>query len=398
MAIGLVQQAVELRKLRTQQVETGEQLSFAVRFAVAWRIAMACLIAGCVIADLLRARRILELPMSEEFHWPVQISLYSVLQVCMIVVLISSVWQYKIDIARPTRLSRSVAAWALGTVWLLAMLPQFSTIPFLVHTATQSIETAHPLRFHRAGTFPDHQFEGFRTFWITFAATASLFLAGLCCVRATIDRVRGQRASRVLPLLYGTLFVAAAVYCGWYYGREFHRISPDMASVSRGVSWFDWLCAATLVSIMTTAGAYRASTNSTIVRLAPEPSSTGAVERPIHETFPILLLLIIEAGWQLFGWIKVIVLQPAGLSTMDVLQYLLTNPAAYLSAAMALIACQLSWLRWRHRRQPTGWKIAVLDGNAFFWNWILFAAFWIVGVLVLSAYSFVYWLGPWWRY
>jgi predicted nucleic acid-binding protein len=39
-----------------------------------------------------------------------------------------------------------------------------------------------------------------------------------------------------------------------------------------------------------------------------------------------------------------------------------------------------------------------LDHGPFTWNWFALAVLVVVGIPTLSAYCFVYWLGPWYLY
>ena len=180
-----------------------------------------------------------------------------VVQLSIIAVLSDSVrrWRTDIPLRRP-RISRIFATWMLGVALVILMLPDIGLMYYLVHIATAGIELAHPLRLQRPGVFPDQYQEGFRLFWLTIGVVISLSLAALFLVVANI----GQRSRRV-RLLLGVGFTVtlslAAYFCVWYYGHQFHRISPDLASVGFAGTWLDWLDAVTIIGILVTAGAYR---------------------------------------------------------------------------------------------------------------------------------------------
>jgi hypothetical protein len=79
----------------------------------------------------------------------------------------------------------------------------------------------------------------------------------------------------------------------------------------------------------------------------------------------------------------------------DLMGYILRNPNSYLAASVTLSSLHFLAIRWKRRNQAIAWRLADIHPARFSCNLLAVAALTLVGIPTLSAYSFVYWLGPW---
>lgn len=293
MIFGLMEQSSQLVRGKPGTAPVGNGYKFARKFAVVWRLIIAVILAICMMATVLTSRGVVTLPEQVDVFLFDEIFPGLIWTLCVVIVLSASVARWKHGDNRIASLAwRTRAAWILGVALAVLVLPGITEIVFLVHIATSGIELAIPKRFGRSGVFPDHKAEGFRTFWISIAAVASIAVAAATLVLIN-QRSRDGRARRILlGAIFAATLVAAAGFCVWYYGIEFHRISPDLASVGPAANWLAWLSGGMLAAMMITVGARR------LARMEEMQASESIRERDyevrpsFHEYFLSLLLPI----------------------------------------------------------------------------------------------------------
>ena len=120
-----------------------------------------------------------------------------------------------------------------------------------------------------------------------------------------------------------------------------------------------------------------------------------------HESVAGLFLLGIAAIMEAINWAKAIVSftsTPGPATIWECIAALLKYPYFYLSFAVLMLSIQLCWRRWRRRNDLVTWELMAIDRTRFIWNWVRLAMLAIVGLPTLSAYCFIYWLGPWYLY
>ena len=152
----------------------------------------------------------------------------------------------------------------------------------------------------------------------------------------------------------------------------------------------DWLGAVLLLIFGAVVGAVRLTRDNQLI-----PSNTssirasGMVLMAVAPGLISLLLLLIESlrsvlSPRLFG---------GGTSLSELVWYLLSSPFLLLQLATGILALQIAWRWWRHGAP----EIAILPIEPWrvFWAWLGLTALVIVGVPVLTAFGFSWWLGPW---
>jgi hypothetical protein len=395
MVIGLLQQINYLRSATLVAASNDANIRFVIWFSIVWRAAIAGLMAICSVAQLLVAHGFLEIPVNTELLmldgvWWIEV----ILQICITVVLSSSIRHFRSsEHAKPFTQWRPTIAWILSGILILAILPGRTQITYLVHVATAGIEAYQPLALRRPATFPDHYSQHFRLFWLSLGACVSLMIAGMSLVQ--INHRANQQMSTICAWVgFCVSLLIVAGFCGYYFGVEYSLVSPDLASVNLIADGFDWFSATLLTLILVTVGAYRltqlASTATIVIQYRGD-----RVEPVLHESTGGLVLIAAMAfvplaliAWSFFQ-------SSAPIPWEELLGYILRNPNFYLAASVTLLSLHFLAIRWRTRNQFIAWQLANVHVGRFICNWFAVSALTLVGIPTLSAYSFVYWLGPW---
>ena len=404
IAVGLLQQAAQLRRFDLGEGREYEAIQFSRKFSIGWRLLCAGLLVACLLTTVLVSAQIIALPESEAM-FTYDLFPYIVWVCCVVMALVAS-----LDRWRPRREGRASSKWRyllfliVGPLIVLLILPDQGFVHYLVHIATQGIENAQPLVHRRPGEFPEHSAEAFRSFWTSLAACGCVFLAAAFLFIANY----AQRERRRLRQFGAIGFIAAlsvvSGYCVWYYSIEFHRISPYMAAAGAATNGLERIAGAVVAITLVAAGAYcaaRSHDTNAIVAGCDEPQSL----LPPHESVLSLLMLIIAAAiyavesFRAYGSGPFLPIQSIGLAgVVEIAGGVFRDPPSLLNILVGVASLELCWLRWRRRNDDVPWIIGALDGQRFAWNWVALALLAIVGIPTLSSFCFVYWLGPWQLY
>jgi hypothetical protein len=84
-------------------------------------------------------------------------------------------------------------------------------------------------------------------------------------------------------------------------------------------------------------------------------------------------------------------------SWTETLPYLMVYPSTYFIIAMLLASIQLMRLRWQGRA-PAPLTLIPLKSSEFVASWLLLAMILAVAIPTFAAFSFSFWLGPWYRW
>lgn len=283
-----------------------------------------------------------------------------------------------------------IAGWVCGVLLAAYLVIDFCLVPYLVHLATAGVDAGRPLRLQRLEYFPNHYREGWFTFRVASGAFSMLLVATVCLVglcRLSISW--GKRLA--LVALYFVAIGTCGAFALWFYAKESYRITPDIApQFARAAMFRDWLGAVLLLIFGAVVGAVRLTRDNQLI-----PSNTssirasGMVLMAVAPGLISLLLLLIESlrsvlSPRLFG---------GGTSLSELVWYLLSSPFLLLQLATGILALQIAWRWWRHGAP----EIAILPIEPWrvFWAWLGLTALVIVGVPVLTAFGFSWWLGPW---
>jgi hypothetical protein len=401
MLIGLLHQVAYLWNWKRTGVFEYEAEIFAVRYAIAWRLAIAILIITCLATAMLLARRFTELPDSEAF-FTYEPFPYAIWAMCLIAVLSSSLdrWRRR-NGNRSDPLLRNAALWIVGSVMAILILLDVTFVHFLVHIAINGIEQAQSARYQIVGLFPDHRAEGFRTFWISAVAVAILLWGAGSIVLVNKSRLERRRRFVIGLCAYLLSLMILTAYCIWYFGFELYRISPYLAGAGICSNRLERSTGVVLAVILITIGAHRLSkaTNSHLVCDSNLPKATDI--RWIHEN-PICLLILtgsVVIYVYTVTWTFLSIPNPFRSSVVaEVIVGILRESGGLLMAAICILSLQLGWLCWRRQNERVEWRIAAVDRRQFFWNWIALALLAAIGIPTTCAFLFMFWLGPWYLY
>jgi hypothetical protein len=406
IVVGLLQQAAGLSESDLGDVRECQSIRLSIFFSIGWRLLCAGLLIVCLLTTVLISAQFVDLPESEAML-TYELFPYIVWVGCIALVLVASLnrWRPRRE-RRASSLWRSLFLLISGPVIVLLILPDLGFVHYLVHIATQGIESAQPLVYRRPGEFPEHSAEGFRTFWTSLAACGWVFLAAAFLFIANYAALERRRLRQFGIVAFIVALTLVAGYCIWYYSIEFHRISPYMAAVGAGTNWLERLAGIAIVLIFVTAGAYHAA-------LRSEPSiavfarGDGSAVTPFYESVVWLLVLTVAMSIYLFESVRSF-FSPLYLSfasardgmlfVAEIAGSIFRDAESLLVILVGVASLELCWLRWRRCADNVEWRICAFDARRFAWNWAALALLAIVGIPTLSSFCFVYWLGPWYLY
>jgi hypothetical protein len=400
MVVGLLQQTRELSKWLPDNGGS-PRVWHARTFAIAWRISAAAGLlfflglemTGWSISLLYPDREVLFL------YEPATV----IADLLPIIVLADSVRRWRSNIAAGS--SRHLGWWiAAGVLLSIAAsnVIDAGCVDYLVHQATAGMEAAIKPEFQRSGVYPDHASEGFRSFWISFAAAAMVPLGAAFLMSAS------NRWKTVCGKLSGVAFVLCLAvqmcYCVWFYTSDYPRVSPELAGAGFAARKSDLFAGAMLLAVLATPAAYFLTA---VPRERSILSDNLAVEldsRSIHETAPVIIIL------GLWGVVNLVMSLVSALgNTFSLVMSIshlnpwmklwmnssaITSPLILLLIVPSLLAVQLCYYRWKRRRECVSWELPALPGAAFAWNWLAVATAIAIGTPTLAAFGFMFWLGP----
>jgi hypothetical protein len=390
--IGLLQQAWQLFVWRTSESTITQELSFARRFAIYWRTAVAIILGACVIWRLLLAKQFVASPEQHDF---LLINPFNegLPQLCVLVALCNSLMRWRS--ARSVVSFRAIRVpflWGLGIAIALIMLVEGTTVEFLVHRAVHNIERAQ--KFRRTGLYVQLRDEGYDAIWFGLGSIACLFMA-IALATHLSDRHLWPSVRRCRWLIFPLLLIPPTLFCIWYYRYEFYRLSPDMAVAGFALSLSDLLAGAVLAAIPVTAGAYRLAAKLAPVTTISADLSVDLEQRAFHESFVVLLLLILHASGGLYFLASEILTYQPMLGGMTFGRFIsfFCYPTSLLVMATLAVTIQLCQARWKTRDRVVPWKLHGLSPQYFGEGWIMLALLVIIGIPTIRAFAFLLWLG-----
>jgi hypothetical protein len=370
------------------------------RFAVFWRVGVACLFAAIYILAALAELRLVDLSESKDTIWPVGAELRdALLFVCLLTVL------YGVLPARqPKRSGRwssllEVAGVAAGVVLCVFICWDSMCVQFLVTITVQGIEMAQPLRFAREGVdlLPAARTARFfRECLLAFGL--ALVTLGLVYVLATQwSRARWRRV--VLVALTVTAIPISAGYLIWVLAVAMPHALPVMIEAQRPVPLHVWISALLVVLVMATAATYR------LVSLPVEPSRGAELSwrpaegRYYHERPAVILLVVFAIGAQVIDvvWILQIWHLYGVLGWSEIVRGCLTEGAILLRLLVPCVA-GYAWLK-LIRRSVTPGMIAPrrLPAGRFCAVWMAMVLAVAIAIPAVAIFSFAVWFSPWYR-
>jgi hypothetical protein len=393
IVIGLLQQAWQLLFWRTSECNLNTELSFARRFAILWRVAVAMILGACVIWQLLLARKFVASPEPSELLLIDPLG-QGLSQLCVLIALCNSLMRWRLA-RSPISVGaiRTPFLWALAIAITVFMLIDGTTVEFLVHRAVLNVERSQ--KFRRTGLYIQLSAEGYDAIWFGLGAIVCLFGA-IALVIHLRDRLYWPSVRPYKWLLFLLLAIPSAAFCVWYYCYEFYRLSPDMAGVGLGLRRFDLITGGLLAAIAVTAGSYLLAVESEPATTITADLSVDLAQKSFYESFLVLVLLALSAGWSILYLAWEILKYDPMLGTFTVGRFIsfFCYPTSLLLLATVAATIQLCWARWKTRSEAVLWILHALSPRRFCESWIMLALLVVVGIPTVRAFVFLLWLGP----
>jgi hypothetical protein len=265
------------------------------------------------------------------------------------------------------------------------------TVTYLVHLACHGVDAAQSAAHRR---YPSRSFtDEFRGAALGLSATIAVLLAAYCLVKA-FGRPAGHlaRNRRALTSAF-VLLAGATAFCGWFYAREYPRISPDLAGAGVSGTWFQLLGGAVLAAMAVAYASYRAAQ----APAGAEMQFAGMKATSGLESVFTTLLLIAAALVFFVQQIRALVSVTGptlSASISESLAYTLLIPDTYFMFGITVLTIQASWAACRQRKKPT-LPVSAIDGRRFFAALLAWSLLTVVAVPTLLAAVLSFWLGPW---
>jgi hypothetical protein len=391
IAMGLFHQAWTIRQ-ESRKLQSSEQvLRFDLWFACAWRLAAAALLTIGLAWQMLNARGFMTLPESSLYFYSDLLTVHG-WWLLLIILLIEATGRAKSPMsAGPPRRVLNALAWIGMSLFGAYVIINTALITYLVHVACRGVDATNQYTGNRYPIWFVSQESTFAGLGLT-AVVAVILAAFLLCSGIRSQANRGwQRYMRILPGLM--LLAAAGAYCSWYYRVALPTVSPDLGATEFGSTWFEQIGGVALGLMLITAGATR--TARTAARGSQSPS------RQIHlpaaaESLAVLVFLASATGLIVVQSIRGCFDSAYGTAS-EMLPYLLVYPDTTLTAAILILALHQMWLR-RKGGSPAPLHLVPLEGKRLASAWLALAAILSIGIPTLAAFSFSFWLGPWYRW
>lgn len=391
MVLGLLQHVGRLRKADLQ-ASGSARFGSAISFAIVWRVAMAIAMTACLITIILYQRGRIELPERESFIYMGNVFPDFFWYLCIIVVLTSCVARF----GAPSHTPRWMipVLWVCGTVIGMLVLPHRLLIHYLVYIGIANVERYQALRFQRVGAYSHHQADGFSLYWLSLT-TVWCSIIGAAIVVWLLSDKRSWSIRRVMAGTLATVLLGFSLgFSVWYYGWDLPREAPDFVAAGACGTWLDWLGATLTIFLAVVVGGYR---------LAVDENTSFECELSNRETPPLLheslwIVLVFVGAFLAYSaeFLRYLEVQSqSGVGFRDIVDYMLTDIDTCIFIAMSLVIVRFAWRLIKHRSQNSSLRIAMLDTRRFYLSCLVLSILVAICVPIFAAYSFVYWLGPW---
>ncbi len=391
----LIEMVLQCLAIHRSSRNLPNRFSSANRLVLLKRILLAAMLLSLLVVKLLLIRGIVAYPKNKEFLsvmtslWP-NVLLDFTLMACLLSLRSN-------PIKKP---GRRMIRLFLDTVVMVGMIvlgfyivtnQQF--VASLVHIAIAGIHIANPIHLRRVGVFPNHQAEGYQTFWIASAAIGLVLVAGLLLLLdASSKRLAVRRAARIS---FAAIVTLVGTYVFWFAQIEFPRINPEMASVGWAALWPDRVAGGLFVLGLSFAIAWSLvkfrSPASCAHPVAPRISKLAVMASlgiVVSETW-----LFLDGAGQFFSF-SLLFTDPLDLllSTLESIGYLIVTPD--LSISLLLIVGGLGVVGSAIRRTGNVQVLPAIDGREFMVYFVAAISFLLVAIPALAAFGFCWWLGP----
>lgn len=395
IVLGLVNQVRDLWRTFHPRTDLTSDERWGWRFAIFWRVGVACLLLGYYAVTMLSGHEVILLAEIEDGCDWVGSSLRHALFYLALVITLSSV----LPMPRSRR-RRPWSPWlalvggiAVALLCLLVWVYQ-TLVHLLVAVAIQGIEAAQRPRFLPEGVDADMTARTQLFFWqCCFAAGLALVNLGLTLALAR-RWTRGLKQRLVSTGLLASTLVISASWLIWIFARGLPLAFPIFIEAQQMGPLHRWLSALLLVFVLVTAATYRLVGSAGEPGGFPELSWRRAESRYYHER---RLLILLVAAAMLVSLVPYF-FQYGGGGSLDWRWYLggaICYGPFQLSALVLVVAVQAAFIRWRRLAgsQPAG--PPKLPAARFGAVWLAMLLTALIGIPAIAIFSFSVWFSPW---
>ena len=391
---GLMQQVRVIRRQATPATDELAPFRTAAHLEAALRLLLAAIIAGCMTIQLLTMRRFFELPEGKPIFYGDVVTRY--------------LWWFGILAAltdaldradpKPSQRRRIVLDGVLlfGLLCLATcVLIDLSGITFMVYIATSEVDGGHGLSYSR---YPIMS-AGDEWLLLCTGLSSVVAIVGVAVFYFRAMNACGPRGV-CRPRLIAAIALALAVagsYVFWFYATARNYYAPDLENVGFGASWWHHVGGVALAATWVTCSIYR-GWHAAGERSTSSASHHNSIDLPLAaENLPGLALISLAAiihlgqnAWHNYGKLLT-------QSEWEGVALLLTQPVTYFMAALLVRSVQLMRLRWKGGA-PAPLVLVPITLREFVTAWLLLAGIIAVAIPTFAAFSFSFWLGPWYRW
>lgn len=394
IAVGLVQQARAIHRQAADWSAELAPLRGAARWEAALRGALAVVILFCMTTQFLSMRHFFKLPEGDLFFYGDIVTQY-LWWLAIVAVLGDATIRVATKVARHRWWIADAIVW-IGALFLATYIViELSTINYLVHVACNGVDGVFRPEYRRYPimTLSDERL----LFGTAAAAVAAVVVAAVLFVRALANRGLCGPAQPATLVPLALLLAVSGGYALWFYEVARNHYSPDLENIGFGASRWHQAGGAALATLAVTYVVYR-GWHAAAARSRTLESTAASMELPLAGENLIALFVLLAASVVHMVQITCSAVDgPFSTSVLDDLAYLSVYPSTYFGVAILLMSLRLIRFRWKGRA-PAPLVVVPVKSRDFVASWLILAA--IVGVAVptLAAFSFSFWLGPWYRW
>ena len=388
---GLIQQVRVIRRQATSATDEFAPLRTAVRLEAALRLLLAAVIAGCMAVQLLTMRRFFELPEGEFYYFGDVVTQY-LWWFSILAALTDALMRAKPNSTERRRLVVDGVLW-IGMLGVAAyVVIDLSFVPYLTYTATRSIDSYHEPSISR------YPIMTARDEWLLFGTglLAATAIVGIAAFNFRAMKARGPVGvcrPRWMAITI-VILTAAGGYAYWFHALARNYYAPDFEGAGFGAGWWHHAGGVTLAAAWVTYLIYR-GWHAARERSASAAPPQASIDLPLAaENLLVLTLISVAAvihigqeAWHTY-W---------NAFTQGDLAWLLFQPSTYFMAALLVRSLQLMRLRWKGG-SPAPLVLVPIALREFVTSWLLLAGIIAVAIPTFAAFSFSFWLGPWYRW
>ncbi|WP_428305295.1 hypothetical protein [Lacipirellula sp.] len=387
---GLLHQAYVIRQKGGTLDVGSTSLQSALRCESTLRLMLAATIAACVTARYLREWQLFKLPMKSAYIYE-DLLTDIVWKIAVLIAMADASIRAAQKVRPRRRLIVETLVWA-GCIGIAIYIATNGTlIAFLVHVGCRGVDAADATIYNRYG-IPAISDE-----WrilLAMSVAAACAIAALVTLSAVMSTSGLKQALHPRVLGIVGLLLSASGAGIWFYSGMLSQFSPDIHSVSFEPNWWECLGGAILAALLVTYSIYRFWHASSWRSSAEAISQTSLNLPPVAEGWPVLLLLL---GVALIAAVQIVNDFIDFDAPLENIGFIAAWPSNYFTLAMLFFSLNLLRLRWQGKA-PGPLPIVPLQTREFAGAWLLLAAIVAVAIPTFAAFSFSFWLGPWYRW